>query len=123
MGRAGWPEVSVRTFLSKILAATAKPNPRRKTLRPKGLSYRARRPAKRTGRNACPTTAFKHSVRCISGGRCSCALQPAVEEVTGGAVTREPVAMQKEIVDIVWENELLDGNAARAESGNEVDRL
>src|SRR5579864_928066 len=49
--------------------------------------------------------------------------QMAVEEIGGSAIAGKPVAIQQEIVNVVGENKLLDGDAAGAQPGDEVDGL
>src|SRR3954471_10395270 len=47
----------------------------------------------------------------------------AIEEVGGGVISGQPVAIQKKIVDIVGENQLFERYAARAQPGDEIDGL
>src|SRR5882724_13325533 len=56
------------------------------------------------------------------GGRFA-AVEFAVEEIGGGVISREPVFMQKEVVDFVGENELFDFDVAGAETRDEIDGL
>src|SRR6476660_2375168 len=51
-------------------------------------------------------------------------LQFAVEEIGCGPVSREPIAIEQEVVDFVREDELLDLDVAFcAEAGDQVDGL
>ena len=43
-----------------------------------------------------------------------------VEEIAGGVVDREPVAMQKKIVNFVGEDELFDFHVFGAKAGNQI---
>src|SRR5215470_13984937 len=46
-----------------------------------------------------------------------------IEKVRGRVIRREPVLMQKKVVNFVWENELFDFDAAGAEARYEIDGL
>jgi len=56
------------------------------------------------------------------GGRFA-AVEFSVEEIGGGVISREPVFVQKEVVDFIREDELFDFDVAGAETRDEIDRL
>src|SRR5438477_9448748 len=62
------------------------------------------------------------SVRRGFGGRFA-TVEFAVEEIGGGVISREPVFVQKEVVDFIREDELFDFDVAGAEARDEIDGL
>src|SRR5260370_15422386 len=49
--------------------------------------------------------------------------EATVEEIAGGAIVGELIAVEEKIVHVVGKDELLDGYTASAQAGDEVDRL
>src|SRR5437868_7672302 len=47
----------------------------------------------------------------------------AIEEIGSGVISRQPVAIQQKIVNVIGKNELFDGDAACAQAGGEIDGL
>src|SRR5437764_5748173 len=47
----------------------------------------------------------------------------AIEEIGSSVISRQPVAVQQKVVNVVGKNELFDGDAAGAQAGGEIDGL